>query len=76
MAICASQSSLLPANGLQTSTLIVWGKHDEIIPLEHAEFFHRDIKTSEVVLFDSCGHVPMMEMPDETKTAIEKFFAQ
>lgn len=57
-------------------TLIVWGKQDEIIPLEHAYRFQRDIKGSELVLLDSCGHCPMMEMPLETEQAIVKFFKE
>lgn len=57
-------------------TLIVWGKQDEIIPLEHAYRFQRDIKGSELVLLDNCGHCPMMEMPLETEQAIVKFFKE
>ena len=61
---------------VHTPTLIAWGTEDEIIPLAHAERFHRDIKGSELVLFDSCGHCPMMEEPMKTKEAVEKFFAE
>ena len=61
---------------VQVPTLIVWGKQDEIIPLEHAERFHRDIKGSQLVLFDSCGHCPMMEEPEKTKDVSEKFFKE
>jgi pimeloyl-ACP methyl ester carboxylesterase len=42
-------------------TLIVWGKEDAIVPVEHAEKFHGDIKNSKVIIYDPCGHVPMME---------------
>lgn len=59
---------------VQCPTLIVWGSEDEIIPVEHAARFHRDIKGSELVLFDQCGHCPMMEEPMKTKEAVEKFF--
>ncbi len=55
-------------------TLIVWGKEDEIIPVEHAERFHRDIKGSQLVVLDQCGHCPMMEEPEKTKELAEKFF--
>lgn len=56
--------------------LIVWGDKDEIIPLSHAERFHRDIKGSELVVFDNCGHCPMMEEPLKTKEVVEKFFKE
>ena len=57
-------------------TLIVWGKQDEIIPVSHAERFHRDIKGSQVVLIDNCGHCPMAEEPQKTKELSEKFFKE
>ena len=50
---------------VQCPTLIVWGKEDAIIPVSHAERFHRDIKNSRVIIYDSCGHVPMMERSED-----------
>ncbi len=61
---------------VQCPTLIVWGKQDKIIPVEHAERFHHDIKNSEVLIFDSCGHVPMIEKTKETHDAILRFFEE
>jgi pimeloyl-ACP methyl ester carboxylesterase len=61
---------------VQCPTLIVWGKQDKIIPVEHAERFHHDIKNSEVLIFDSCGHVPMIEKTKETHDAVLRFFEQ
>jgi len=46
---------------VQCPTLIVWGKEDAIIPVAHAEKFHRDIKNSRVIIYDPCGHTPMIE---------------
>ncbi|MCW5906499.1 MAG: alpha/beta hydrolase [Chitinophagales bacterium] len=59
---------------VQCPALIVWGVEDEIIPVEHAQRFKRDIKNSEVVLFDRCGHCPMMEEAEKTKEAAVHFF--
>lgn len=55
-------------------TLIVWGQQDSIIPVEHAARFKRDIKNSDVVIFDPCGHMPMMELPEKTKEVTVAFF--
>ncbi|MFN8309604.1 MAG: alpha/beta hydrolase [Chitinophagales bacterium] len=55
-------------------TLIIWGRQDRIVPVEHAERFHRDIKNSSVLYFDSCGHVPMIEKSTETAAAVTRFF--
>ena len=46
-------------------TLIVWGKEDNVIPVEHAEKFHRDIENSQVIIYEPCGHVPMMECHEQ-----------
>jgi pimeloyl-ACP methyl ester carboxylesterase len=56
--------------------LIIWGEQDQIVPREHADRFKRDIKGSELVVFDPCGHVPMMERPEDTKREVVRFFKQ
>ncbi len=54
-------------------TLIVWGKEDNVIPVEHAEKFHGDIKNSEVIIYDHCGHVPMMECAEQFTSDFLRF---
>jgi pimeloyl-ACP methyl ester carboxylesterase len=54
--------------------LIIWGREDNVIPVEHAERFHRDIKNSKVIIFEKSGHCPMMEDPKETAEACINFF--
>lgn len=58
---------------VQCPTLIVWGKEDAIVPYEHAEKFKRDILNSKVVLYDTCGHVPQIELPHRLANDIEDF---
>jgi pimeloyl-ACP methyl ester carboxylesterase len=50
---------------VQCPTLIIWGKQDAVIPVSHAERFHRDIKNSRVIIYDPCGHVSMLERSDD-----------
>jgi pimeloyl-ACP methyl ester carboxylesterase len=66
-------SAMIPK--VQCATLIIWGKEDKIIPLDHAYRFQRDIKGSQLVIFDTCGHCAMIEKPDETAMAIKGFFS-
>jgi pimeloyl-ACP methyl ester carboxylesterase len=54
-------------------TLIVWGKQDKIVNVKYAERFHHDIKGSQLVVYDKCGHVPMMEKPEEVKRDVLQF---
>lgn len=61
---------------VQCPALIIWGKEDKVIPVEHAEKFHRDIKNSQLVIFENCGHCPMLEEPEKTKESCVRFFNQ
>lgn len=54
-------------------TLILWGGRDRLIAPEFADRFHHDIKNSELVLFDSLGHVPHEEDPRATVAPVVAF---
>lgn len=45
-------------------TLIVWGDHDGIIPVEHAYAAHELIPTSRLEILEGIGHFPHVEAPD------------
>ncbi len=57
-------------------TLIFWGKQDKVVDPKYAERFHQDIANSEMVMYDSCGHVPMMERPIEVRDRVLTFFSK
>lgn len=57
-------------------TLVVWGKQDNVIPYQHAYKFQRDIPNCQVILYDTCGHVPMMEYPQRLNKDIRQFFKE
>jgi hypothetical protein len=44
-------------------TLIVWGDHDRIIPLEHAYAAHQAIPNSRLEVMKGVGHYPHAEDP-------------
>ena len=44
-------------------TLIVWGRRDPLIPIEHAAVAHRGIPGSRLEIFDDTGHFPQLEQP-------------
>jgi pimeloyl-ACP methyl ester carboxylesterase len=44
-------------------TLILWGRRDPLIPVEHAAVAHRSIPGSRVEIFDQAGHFPHLEEP-------------
>jgi pimeloyl-ACP methyl ester carboxylesterase len=44
-------------------TLIVWGRHDRMIPVEHAVTAHDAIPGSRLAIFEDSGHFPHAEEP-------------
>jgi pimeloyl-ACP methyl ester carboxylesterase len=58
---------------LKLPTLILWGDRDQLIPLEAAARFHRDVSGSKMVMFDDLGHVPHEEDPGRTVAAVKEF---
>ena len=44
-------------------TLIVWGDHDRIIPLDHAYLAHEAIPNSRLEVMEGMGHYPHVEEP-------------
>ena len=56
-------------------TLILWGGRDRLLPPENAQWFRRDIRQSQMVIFDALGHVPHEEDPAATVDAVNRFLA-
>lgn len=61
---------------LDLPTLIIWGAQDDLIPVENAALFHRDIANSQLKIFDDLGHVPHEEDPVATVKVAKKFLKQ
>lgn len=58
---------------LRMPTLILWGSKDSVIPLVHADFFHRDIPGSRLIVYEGVGHIPQEVMPDRVAADIRAF---
>ena len=59
---------------LTMPVLIIWGKEDSIIYLDHAYVANRLIKQSKLVIFDECGHLPQLEYPEKFNYLLGQFF--
>lgn len=46
---------------IKTPTLIIHGQDDKIIPVENAEFMHKQIPNSQLAIFPFCGHALLLE---------------
>jgi pimeloyl-ACP methyl ester carboxylesterase len=58
---------------IDVPTLLLWGDHDRMFPIEHAQAFAKAIPGAKLVVIPKCGHVPQIEKPDEFIAALETF---
>jgi pimeloyl-ACP methyl ester carboxylesterase len=58
---------------LKAPTLILWGGRDRLIPPAVGREFQRAIAGSQLVMFDTLGHVPQEEDPARTVAPVKVF---
>jgi 4,5:9,10-diseco-3-hydroxy-5,9,17-trioxoandrosta-1(10),2-diene-4-oate hydrolase len=61
---------------IKSQTLIIWGKQDPLIPVEHAYIADEKIPGSQLHIFDKCGHVPPVEYPEEFVNIVSEFISR
>ncbi len=55
-------------------SLIIWGSHDRIIPVAHAQPTHEAMPGSRLEIFDEAGHFPHLDDPLRFARTLEAFF--
>lgn len=60
---------------IQNPTLVVWGREDRLTPAAIGERVHADIKGSQVVILDRCGHSPHREQPEQLTLVLKNFLS-
>jgi pimeloyl-ACP methyl ester carboxylesterase len=61
---------------VRVPTLIVWGEHDRLIPLECATVFQQSIPGAVLRVVDECGHFAHLEKPAEVAALVRQFVSQ
>lgn len=61
---------------IQTPTLIIWGRHDQLIDVSCVKVLEEGIPNAESVIFEDIGHVPMIENPKATAARHLEFLAK
>lgn len=56
-------------------TMIIWGDHDPIIPIEHGRAAHEAIPGSRFEVMEGCGHFPHVEEPRRFVELLRDFMA-
>lgn len=57
---------------LEPPALFVWGRRDRLVPARFAEHVRKALPGARHLKLD-CGHVPQLERPQETHTALARF---
>jgi pimeloyl-ACP methyl ester carboxylesterase len=61
---------------IEVPTLVVWGRHDALIPVEDAYEFGRLIgDNARVEVFEDTGHLAMVERPTRFNEMLDAFIA-
>jgi pimeloyl-ACP methyl ester carboxylesterase len=53
--------------------LIVWGRHDRLVPLAHGEAYCKAINGARLKVIERCGHAPQFEQPAELAETLIEF---
>ncbi len=59
---------------LEPAALFIWGRHDRLVPLAFARHVADTLPHARQLELD-CGHVPQVELPQETHAALARFFS-
>lgn len=61
---------------LTLPVLLLWGRHDQIVPLSQGTRLEAAIPGSQLYVIEECGHNPQEEKPELTFSIIDKFLSQ
>ncbi|PLT34034.1 alpha/beta fold hydrolase [Bacillus sp. V5-8f] len=60
-------------HSLETKFLLLWGKHDRVVPLSVGRRLHADLKNSELIVLDEAGHLLPEEKPELVYSYVKEF---
>jgi 3-oxoadipate enol-lactonase len=58
---------------IKSPTLIIVGEEDILIPIKYSKILNEKIKGSRLVIIKDCGHVPILEKPEEFNEIVLSF---
>jgi pimeloyl-ACP methyl ester carboxylesterase len=58
---------------IQAPTLIVWGRHDGLVPSVYADEFQRRLPRARVEIVDRAAHLPHLEQPGIVEPLVQAF---
>jgi pimeloyl-ACP methyl ester carboxylesterase len=74
--LMANMLDLQPLLGnLKMPVIVIWGDSDRVLHISGARVFTDGIKGSKSYILKNCGHLPMIERPEETSSVFLEFIA-
>ena len=58
---------------LTAPVLIIWGDQDRVLDVSSTEVMKQALPAAEVVVLKGCGHMPMVERPEESARIVRGF---
>jgi pimeloyl-ACP methyl ester carboxylesterase len=62
-----------PLENLVQPTLLVWGRQDRLVGLSRSRQLLREVPHARLEVIDRCGHLPMLERPEEFNRIVGEF---
>ena len=67
------RENLKTAGQITAPTLVVWGKEDQIIPVEEAHTSVKMLPDARLHIIENCGHWPQIECAEEFNEVVLSF---
>ncbi len=61
------------AGALEVPLLVLWGRQDRMVPVEHGRSLAEAVPGARLEVLESCGHCPQVERPDLLVPLLERF---
>jgi len=61
---------------IDAPTLVIWGDKDHILDVGNAKIFVRNIPQSKAIIYKNVGHIPMIEIPEQSANDFSEFLDQ
>jgi pimeloyl-ACP methyl ester carboxylesterase len=61
--------------GLRPPAMFIWGGSDPLVPLAFSRYVADALPDAQQVVLEECGHVPQVELPEDTNGLLHHFIA-
>jgi pimeloyl-ACP methyl ester carboxylesterase len=62
--------------GLKMPVFVIWGEKDRVIHVSSVEIYKTRLPQVETVILKDCGHLPMLELPEESAEHYTEFISK